>query len=165
MKLRVIVASLSLLSATPAVSEAQAAAGPPMPDLSAMMFFVGSWTCNIVKSPSPKRIGNLSKVTVAPEPGGYWLTQTTEHGTSFITWDAKTKVWAFIGLGAGGYGIGTSPGWSGDTLVVADRFNSGNDALGTTTFKRAGDTYFDVTYTVPGPVAMTETQTCTKPAS
>jgi hypothetical protein len=165
MKLRSIAISLALAATVPAGASAQTPAGPPKPDLSPMAFFVGSWSCSVTDSPNPKRVGMLSKAGVVLDPGGFWLQQTTEHGTSFITWDAKKKLWAFIGVGAAGYGVGTSPGWTGDTLVVSDAYNSGDEPLGSTTFKRVGDTAFNVTYTVPGPAPLSETQACTKPAS
>jgi hypothetical protein len=165
MKLRSIALSIVLAAATPAVAPAQTPPGPPKPDLSPMTFFLGSWSCNISSSPNPKRLGMLSKAAVALDPGGYWLQQTTEHGTSFITWDAKKQLWAFIGVGAAGYGVGTSPGWTGDTLLVSDAYNSGDEPLGSTTFTRVGDTAFNVTYTVPGPAPVSETQACTKAAS
>jgi hypothetical protein len=107
----------------------------------------------------------VTKLTVVPDPRGYWLTQTTDRGISYIAWDAKKKIWAFIGIGPEGYGISTSPGWDGNTLVVTDQYNSGDDPVATVTFTRLGDNAFGVTFAVAGPQPISETNSCTKTAS
>ncbi len=143
---------------------AQTPAGPPKPDLSPMLFFVGSWNCTTTQSTAPTRMGTLTKLTITADPRGYWLTQTTDRGVSYITWDAKKNVWAFIGIGAGGYGVSTSPGWTGNTLVVTDQYNSGDDPIATVTFTRDSDTAFDIVYSVATPQPVSETNSCMKAA-
>ncbi len=157
----------ALVLAAPASSAAlaQSPAGPPKPDLSPMLFFVGHWTCSTTKTPEPTRMGKLTSLTVAADPRGYWLTQTTDRGVSYITWDAKKNIWAFVGIGAGGYGVSTSPGWTGNTLVVTDQYNSGDDPVATVTFTRIADSAFDITYSVTAPRPVSETNSCTKLAT
>lgn len=158
-------AAFALAMAASGAALGQTPAGPPKPDLSPMLFFVGDWTCSTTKTPEPSRLGKLTKLTVTADSRGYWLTQMTDRGVSFITWDAKKNIWAFVGIGAGGYGVSTSPGWTGNTLVVTDQYNSGNDPVATVTFTRLGDTAFDITYSVAAPQPFSETNSCTKPAT
>jgi hypothetical protein len=107
----------------------------------------------------------VTKLTVVADPRGYWLTQTTDRGVSYIIWDAKKKLWAFVGVGADGYGVSTSPGWDGNTLVVTDQYNGGDDPVATVTFTRVADTAFDITFSVAAPQPVSETNSCTKPAT
>jgi len=155
-------AALALALSASIAALAQTPAGPPKPDLSTMLYFVGDWTCATTKTPVPTRMGKLTKLTVAADPRGYWLTQTTDRGVSYITWDDKKKVWAFIGIGIGGYGVSTSPGWTGNTLVVTDQYNSGDDPVATVTFTRVTDTAFDLNFSVTAPQPFAETNSCTK---
>jgi len=155
-------AAFALAVSASAAALGQTPAGPPKPDLSPMLFFVGNWTCNTTKSPDAGRMGRLTKLSVAADPRGYWLTQATDRGVSYITWDVKKNVWAFIGIGIGGYGVSTSPGWTGNTLVVTDQYNSGDDPVATVTFTRSTDTAFDIVYSVATPQPFSETNSCTK---
>jgi len=158
-------ATFALAVSVSGAALAQTPAGPPKPDLSPMLFFVGDWTCSTTKSPVPTRMGTQTKLTVVADPRGYWLTQTTDRGVSYITWDAKKKIWAFIGIGAGGYGVSTSPGWTGNTLVVTDQYNSGDDPVATVTFTRTTDNAFDIVFSVATPQPFSETNSCTKLAT
>ena len=59
-----------------------------------------------------------------------WFPYAT-HGTDMVTYDADTKRWVDVFTGDfGGYGVQTSPGWSGNTIVWTDAlFKPGMDVI------------------------------------
>jgi hypothetical protein len=102
----------------------------PKPDFAPLTYFVGRWSCSSksARRPTPQR----STVTVALEPGGRWMRQTTvnqptswypyvDTGTDLFTYDRDTKRWIDVGYDtAGNYGLTGTTGWKGDTMVWKD---------------------------------------------
>jgi hypothetical protein len=100
---------------------------PPKPDLSAMKFLVGTWSCS---SKSARRAtASTATVTYAMDPTGYWILETTKApgvpwyphasvSTDHITYDASTKRWVDTSTDdTGGYDMSVSDGWHGNTMV------------------------------------------------
>jgi hypothetical protein len=119
------------LVAPPVVSTAQPAPAPTMvpitkPDFSSMMFLTGTWNCTQMLR--GKTRPDTSTTTVSMD--GMWMvTQDTAppfdqyrtatiNGTSYMGYDPTIKQWVQLGVDTGGgYGIGTSPGWQGNTIT------------------------------------------------
>ncbi len=119
------------LMVAPLVSTAQPAPAPTMvpitkPDFSSMMFLTGTWNCTQMLR--GKARPDSSTTTVSMD--GMWMvTQDTAppfdqyrtatiNGTSYIGYDPTIKQWVQLGVDTGGgYGMGTSPGWQGNTMT------------------------------------------------
>lgn len=89
------------------------------PDLSAMKFLIGTWTCSDLSS---RRPGPFTVTQVySMDPSGYWIVRDdTTHRASWIprefhsqtkyTYDATAKRWIRITIGdEGGYAVATAP--------------------------------------------------------
>lgn len=125
-----IALGLSLMAA-PLVSTAQPAPAPTTvpitkPDFSSMMFLTGTWNCTQMLR--GKTRPDSSTTTVSMD--GMWMvTQDTAppfdqyrtatiNGTSYTGYDPTIKQWVQLGVDTGGgYGMGTSPGWQGNTMT------------------------------------------------
>lgn len=134
--------SLALAAASPTV-EKTPVPKPPKPDFSSMNFGLGSWTCSTKSARRPGPYITTSVTTV--DPTGYWMvTKSTQQktawfpystqGTDYVTYDDATKRWVDVFTGdLGGYGVTTSSGWTGNTIVWTDAlFKPGNDVIGET---------------------------------
>jgi len=129
-----VVAALALLlgfAASPAVSTAQPAPAPtpvPMqkPDFSSMMFLTGTWNCT--QTLRGKTRPDTSTTSIGMD--GMWMvTQDTAPpfdqyrtftitGTTYTGYDPTIKQWVQLGADTGGgYGLGSSPGWQGNTMT------------------------------------------------
>lgn len=102
----------------------------PKPDLSAMNFLVGTWSCSKQETGLPAPY--TSTVTYAVSRDGRWIEQTSVWdpvpwfpnkwtSNDEITYDADTKRWVDVEYdGIGGYSLTTSRGWAGNTIVWHD---------------------------------------------
>jgi hypothetical protein len=126
-----IVAFAIALAAAPVVSTAQPAPAPTMvpmqkPDFSSMMFLAGTWTCT--QTVRGKTRPDTSTTTMSSD--GMWMvSQDTAPpfdqyrtvaitGTNYTGYDPTTKMWVQLGVdSSGGYGLGSSPGWQGNTIT------------------------------------------------
>src|SRR5580700_3285824 len=119
------------LGATPLISVAapDATYTPvpmPSPDFSSMMFLTGTWSCTQMLR--GKQRPDTSTTTIAMD-GAWMVTQDaappfdryrsyTINGTNYTTYDSSIKQWVQVGVdSSGGYGIGSSPGWQGNTMT------------------------------------------------
>jgi hypothetical protein len=167
-----------LAFAAPALASAQSATPvpDPKPDLSPMMYLVGSWTCH---STNPKRPGDrVETQTWRLTLDGRYLQEHTESPSfdkmrgraivqdNYLTYDPVTKKWVLLSVdNFGGYGVSTSPGYNGNTIVWTDTLNSGGNPLGTFTETKNGDTKTSFVVTVPAQGGQDRiTGTCTKQA-
>jgi len=125
------VAFVVALAAAPVVSTAQPAPAPTMvpmakPDFSSMTFLTGTWNCTQMLR--GKMRPDTSTTTIGMD--GMWMvTQDTAppfdqyrtvtiNSTGYTGYDATTKQWVQLGVdNSGGYGMGTSPGWQGNTIT------------------------------------------------
>ena len=160
-----LVAALSLLSSGEAAAQTAPA---PKPDFSSMAFFNGSWTCTRTKSPNPKRVGSTYRFTASLDPAGYWQTYRVVEGDTIVdgrlTYDAAAKAWTFLYFGSGGdFGVASSPGWTGNTIVYKDTLNGGGAPLGSSTFIKSSDAAVTREYAVTTPSGtQTYTSSCVK---
>jgi hypothetical protein len=103
---------------------------PPKPDFSAMKFLLGTWSCSIKSSRRPAAYTTITTNSI--DPTGYWMVgkDTTQkmswfpyetNGTDMTTYDADAHRWVDVYTGdQGGYGVTTSPGPKGNTIVWTD---------------------------------------------
>jgi hypothetical protein len=96
------------------------------PDLSAMAFLIGTWTCH----QKLRGADRPDTITYAMALDGRWITDHDEAppfdkfrtktivSDDRMTYNPLTKQWAFFGSDSfGGYIVSTSPGWVGSTMV------------------------------------------------
>jgi hypothetical protein len=133
------------------VAQTPTAAPTPVPvikpDFSTMMFLTGTWTCH-----QPLRGGDRpdTSTTTMSADGVWMVTQDTAppfdkyrtyaiHGTSYLGWDPTIKQWVQVGVdSSGGYGISSSPGWTGNTIMWTTKNLDGSS--GTDTITKVSDT-------------------------
>lgn len=97
------------------------------PDFSSMQIFLGTWTCRArVRG---KDRPDTSTTTMGLD-GEYMVTRDVApvfdkyrtralNSTSYVTFNPRTRQWVTISVdNLGGYGVSTSPGWSGDSEAV-----------------------------------------------
>ena len=150
----------SLMLAVVALCAARALATPTpvpdvKPDLSAMSMFLGTWNCTSTKSPDGRTNGHVFTTTTTLALDGRWM--ETDQRTppfdqyrtrdfvlrTYLTYDAATRMWVGLTVdNLGGYGVTTSPGWNGDTLVTTDQVTSGGAPKGVDTVTRSSDTHY-----------------------
>jgi hypothetical protein len=118
------------------------------PDLSAMSYFIGNWTCHQklrgadrpnTSAYAPAFDGRwIMEHDVAP-PFDKYRTKTILNDT-VTTYNPLTKQWVALSYdNFGGYGVATSPGWTGSTIVwTATLSNDGSTAK--TTITKVSDT-------------------------
>jgi hypothetical protein len=125
------VAFVLALVASPIVSAAQPAPAPTMvpmakPDFSSMMFLTGTWNCSQMLRGKTRPDTN----TTTMSPDGMWMVSqdvappfdqyrtVAINGTSYTGYDPTAKMWVQLGVdSSGGYGLGSSPGWQGNTIT------------------------------------------------
>ena len=100
---------------------------PAKPNFSSMQFLIGTWVCSETNTRRATAYG--STVTNTMDPSGYWMnTKTNNHATSWdryptvaldkTTYDATNSRWVDVMTDdEGGYGLSTSSGWNGNTIV------------------------------------------------
>ena len=166
-QLRLVGLVTALVLAAPGGTAAQTAPAPK-PDFSSLAFFNGNWTCTRTKSPNPKRVGSTYRFMAALDPSGYWQTYRVVEGDvatdGHLTYDATAKAWTFLYVSStGDYGVATSPGWTGTTMVYKDVLNGGGAPLGSSTFTKTSDTALTREYAVTTPTGtLTYTSSCVK---
>ncbi|HEY8314267.1 MAG TPA: hypothetical protein VIG51_08810 [Candidatus Baltobacteraceae bacterium] len=171
-----------LFIASAGVASAQTAAStpipmPPKPDLSAMNFLLGTWSCTSKSSRRPS--AGTGTVTYAMDPTGYWIvgTQSNDAVPWFPykttsqdeqTYDATTSRWVDLSTDStGGYDFSVSPGWAGQTMVWHDvTYSKGNDTASDndTTVTKVSDTKLTSasSFKTTGGKTVTVTGSCTK---
>lgn len=162
-------ASAALLAVAVVISAVRASAAPTpvpdaKPDLSAMSMFLGTWNCTSTKSPDGRTNGHVFTTTAALALDGRWI--ETDQRTppfdqyrtrdfvlkSYLTYDPGTKMWVTLTVdNLGGYGVTTSPGWTGNTLVTSDQVTSNGQPRGVDTLSRLSDTHYIDHYEVRTP--------------
>jgi len=133
---------------------------PAKPDFSSMQFLIGTWNC--VETNTRRATGYGSTLTYTMDSSGYWINEKTLlHATSWdrypsvaidkTTYDAANSRWVDVTTDdEGNYGMSTSSGWNGNTIVwhpvSLTSVSSGNVVSGgnTTVTKVSGSKY---TYT------------------
>jgi len=169
---------VALIAATSVGVRAQATNPTPVPqqkpDFSSMSFLMGTWTCHQMLRGKDRPD---TSTTALGMDGMYMVTQDEAppfdqyrtfpiHGMSYMTYDSMIKKWVSIGVdSAGNYGITSSPGWQGNTIVWTGSYLDGSSSTDTVT--KASDTRTtdqSVTKDPSGKVT-TSTITCTKSGS
>lgn len=102
----------------------------PVPDLSALAYVRGTWTCHSMLRGKDRP--NTSTGTAALN--GRWIVAHdvappfdayragTIHTDTYYTYDSAKKTYVAVSIDDfGGYGMATSPGWKGNTIVWTDR--------------------------------------------
>jgi hypothetical protein len=141
-----VIAFVLGLAAAPIVSTAQPAPAPTMvpvtkPDFSSMMFLTGTWNCTQMLR--GKQRPDSSTTTVGMD--GMWMVSQdtappfdqyrtmTINSTTYTGYDSTIKQWVGVEVGNdGSYGIGTSPGWQGNTITWTTKGldgSSGTDVI------------------------------------
>ncbi len=145
-----------LLSLLLTVVLAQASAAPtpvpnPKPDLSAVMYFTGTWTC---QQPLRGKVRPDTSTTtmdlndrwirtndVAPPFDQYRAVPVNQ--TSYTTYDPTAKRYVNINVDDfGGYGLAYSPGWTGNTLVWTDK-SAADGSVGIVTITKVSNTEYN----------------------
>ncbi|MGA8534294.1 MAG: hypothetical protein WB615_09335 [Candidatus Tumulicola sp.] len=167
------------MATAPLVSTAQPAPAPtpvPMarPDFSSMQFYVGTWSCT---QPLRGKTRPETDVNSIGMDGAWMVTQSTAppfdqyrtytiNGTGYTGYDPTIKQWIQTGVDSGGgYGIGTSPGWQGNTITWTGKGLDGSTS--TDVITKVSDTQTSDASTVTDPQghATNITITCTKTGS
>lgn len=176
MRTFLIAIALSVIASSSGVASAQNATPvpDPKPDLSSQMYLVGTWTCH---SKNPDRPGDRVETdTWRLSLDGRYLQEHTESPSfdpmrsrtiveeNYMTYDPAVKKWVTISVdNFGSYGMSTSPGPTGNTMVWTDTVSSGGNPLGSATITKNSDTKTSFVYTAPSPKGPTKiTGTCTK---
>lgn len=141
----VLIASAAFAATKPSIQSTPAPTAAK-PNWNRMNFLVGSWTCSVKSSRRPSAY--ITTSTTSLDTSGYWMiTKSIVHKTSWIptninstdmlTFDSDLHRWVDISTGDfGGYGVMTSPGWSGDSVVWTDAlFKPGMDIVAETPIK------------------------------
>jgi hypothetical protein len=168
---------LSVLFAV-VLGQAQVAAAPtpvpnPKPDLSALAYFNGTWTCH--QTVRGKDRPDTSTTTmemndrwlkvhdVAP-PFDQYRTAPVNSDT-YYTYDPSVKKYVGVELDDfGGYGLSSSPGWTGNTMVWTDK-SALDGSVGVTTVTKVSDSEYNFTNTgtdAKGKAVPTTNGTCKK---
>lgn len=154
----------------------------PKPNFSSMQFLMGTWNCVESNTRRPTSYG--STLTNTMDSTGFWMdTKTLSHATSWdrhpgvamdkTTYDAANTRWVDITTDdQGNYGIATSSGWNGNTIVwrpvAITSVSSGNVvSSGSTTTTKVSDTKYTYTgsFKESGGRTVTLKGTCNKTTS
>jgi len=123
----------------------------PKPDVSAMSYFAGTWTCHQMLRGKDRPDTSTSvmdmndrwiKTTdVAPVFDSY--RNQPVNTTTYTTYDDLVKRFVQVNVDDfGGYGVAYSPGWQGDTLVWTDK-SASDGATGITTLTKVSDSEYN----------------------
>jgi hypothetical protein len=100
------------------------------PDFRNFAFMAGTWNCSIASSRRPRSFSAQS--TTKTSSDGYWLVTTTITppvpwnniritAIDYVTYDPTRSLWIDLTMDDYGlYGVSTSHGWAGRTLVWQD---------------------------------------------
>ncbi|MFZ0364285.1 MAG: hypothetical protein WAL67_08790 [Candidatus Cybelea sp.] len=119
----------TLLVGTAAIAQVESTPipRPAKPNFTSMQFLIGTWNC--VATNTRRATGYGSTLTNTMDPSGYWMnTKTMAHATSWdrypgvaiakTTYDAANSRWVRVTTDdEGNYGMSTSSGWNGNTIV------------------------------------------------
>jgi hypothetical protein len=137
------------------LGQIQVAAAPtpvpnPKPDLSAMSYFAGTWTCHQILRGKDRPDTSTStmvlndrwiKTTDVAPPFDAYRTAPV-NTTIYTTYDALVKRYVQMTIDDfGGYTLAYSPGWSGNTLVWTDK-SAPNGAVTITTNTKVSDSEY-----------------------
>jgi hypothetical protein len=165
-----ILASFSLTSAQPTpVPDVK-------PDFSAMTFLLGTWDCKTIKTSMGRAAGRTeTDVNSMTLDGHYMRTDGTSKPfdkartrtivtQGWVSYDTGKKQWYSFGIGNfGGFGMSTSPGWKGNTIVWTDTYGTDGTPLGvTTTTKVSATKITDVNVTKTAKGTETTSDECIK---
>jgi hypothetical protein len=99
-------------------------AAAPRPDFSSFMFYMGTWTC------SPNASGRPVSHTAETRIGfdGMWMIERdAPAGIRYLTYDKSIERWVEVGVsGNGGYWMGSSLGWHGNTILFTTKWLDGS---------------------------------------
>jgi hypothetical protein len=138
------------------------------------MYLVGTWTCH---SQNPARPGDRVETQVwrtsldgrylqghIESPSFDPMRSRTIVEEDYMTFDPATKKWVLVAVdNFGGYGMSTSSGYSGNTVVWNDTFVSGGNPLGNATITKTSDAKTSFVFTNPTPKGQSKvTGTCAK---
>jgi hypothetical protein len=143
----------------------------PKPDFSPMNFYVGTWSCS-----QPLRGKTRMETDVfAMSSDGMWLVDTAtsppfdqyrtvpQNSVTSVTFDPTIKQWVQVNMdNFGGYGLGSSPGWQGNTLTWSSTGLDGSKFSDVATKVSDTETSDAVTATDPQGKVSTVTITCKK---
>lgn len=133
------IALVSLIAPSAAMAQVESTPIPlpAKPNLAPLQFLVGTWSCSTKSSRRPSAYSSTSTFTM--DPSGWWLNERTvtpgprwfPHATTVYdkyTYDSSAKRWADVTYGdLGAYGLATSPGMNGNTMVWHNEaFSPGN---------------------------------------
>ncbi len=132
----------------PAVVPALAASPAPtpvpraMPDFSSMRFLMGTWNCHSMVRGRPRPDTSTTTMTL---DGEYMVTHDVAppfdrfrnravNTDTYVTYNPINHMWVSLSVdNFGGYGVGMSPGWRGNTLTttikMAQDGTTGSDTL------------------------------------
>jgi hypothetical protein len=172
-------AGAALLAPRTVIAQVESTPVPeaPKPDFSSMSFLVGTWSCSTKSSRRPTAFATT--VTDAMSPDGWWIEQKSvnqpmswfNHVVTFydkITYDASTKRWIDVNFGEmGGYGLSTSSGWNGNSIVWHDPTFAPNADVASqsdTTMTKDSNTKYtqSSSFTEPSGRSVSVVTTCTK---
>ena len=135
------------------VAQANVAPTPvpnPVPQLSALAYFNGTWTCHQMLRGKDRPNTSTSamdmndrwiKTTDVAPPFDQYRTLPV-NSTSYTSYDATVKRYVQVNVDDfGGYGIAYSPGWTGNSLVWTDKSASDGSEGMTTISKVSGTEY------------------------
>lgn len=150
---------LSLLFAV-VLAQTQVAAAPtpvpnPKPDLSALAYFNGTWTCHTMvrgKDRSDTFTSTMDlndrwmKTTDVSLPFDQY--RTLPINTVFYdTYDQTVKRYVSVNVDDfGGYGLAYSPGWSGNTWVWTDK-SAADGSIAVVTITKTSDSSYSIRLT------------------
>jgi hypothetical protein len=109
------------------------------PDFSSM--FIGTWRCS---TKSSRRAWSYETVsTTSPSADGYWLVTKSKiaktpitaafQSTDMVTYDALARRWVDIETDEqGNYGVTTSSGWHGNTIVWSNAYTPKSTGIAST---------------------------------
>lgn len=145
------VLTATLLAAGVPCALAQAPEMPkPAPEMAAIAFFNGSWTCQGTMKPSPFGPGGAISSTskIHDDLGGFWQSGKVEssmgdmkfQGRFHTTYDSAAKEYLMLWVDSmGAWSQSTSKGWSGDTIVYEGEGDMGGQKMeGRDTFTKSG---------------------------
>ncbi len=143
------------ISATPAIAPAQQATPVPMlkGDFSSMRFMLGTWHCKTTKMTNGRGSGRTeTDVTTMSALGPYMETKSVSKpfdkartrdyvGDGWMAYDTAKHRWYSFGLSNfGGFGMQTSPGWTGNTMTWTDFYTSDTSDHGKSIVTKVSDT-------------------------
>jgi hypothetical protein len=144
----------SLLLAQMAAPAPTTVPNPP-PDLSALSFLQGTWTCHSMLRGKDRPDTTTTTMTL----NGRWLLaqdlappfdayrKDPIHTQTYYSYDAQNKKYVSVSVDDfGGYGFATSPGWNGDTMVWTDK-SSPDGSVAVSTIRKVSDSEYNVNIT------------------